>query len=457
MELRFAKTKKGKTLFAVFIVMLVACSCLPIIAFSDDGPGKKYLENVTNPDVFRMVTVASWYRDLGRNLEWFILTGVAGLVDYFQDAVDTISSLNLYNLIKDQFDITSFAYPIAWAVASVAIVFMAVLLIYNADKMRITDFARGILTSLMLIIALPAMLSALSDLRTKGIAYVKASTGDVAVANSEGVYFKEKIGQKTLSKYVYYVWNSVKANQRVSVRGAENTWDPFGETDTTYKLATSDITYYPATLYSTNITDVLPYETTEYYVDNYDTAPVGLQTEYTELTYEKRRELAGIEPYYQEWQELRAASVPLSERTQEYIDRHYSPATTYGPCEPDNPNCEFSGSTQHFWQTGIYGEKIPGSDRWYWIYTKEAPDFKSSYEYWIVERAQNEVIYKLEHLGVTIDSAVHGRVRGAMSNSSSLADSLKKLDNIKVEFDGRNYTVMQLLNMKNNEAQLRRL
>lgn len=446
MELKFAKTRKGKLIFAFFIVMTVFAVMLPLTTYALNANGYGKLKNVTDPDVFGRVKIAVWYKDIGRAALWKLLVGLAGLVDLFQDAVDTITNLNLYTFIKDQFNIESVVYPIATAVASVAVVFVAVLLIYNADKTRITDFARGIITSLILILALPAMVSALSELRTKGVDYVKESTGDVATSDSEGVYYKETIGQKTLSRYTYLIWESICANQRVSVRGPKETWNPFNSSSSN----SVSVTYTPSQLYTTDINAVLSHETLECYVDSYDTASVGVQTKYSELTYEKRRELTGINAYYNDWQKKKESLLPIDSYSEEYI-------RTTPSIKVHRGTYSYTPFTGHVWDTyynDAFGNEIPGSRRHWWIYTEEADDFHYSWEYHILDLAGDEVYNKLlKYDGTILNTATIANIKTSLLGASSLSEGLENLDNVMITTDsGKTYSVTYLLNVKNNEA-----
>ncbi|MBR1421924.1 MAG: hypothetical protein IJ571_00580 [Ruminococcus sp.] len=424
MSLNFAKTKKGKMIFAFFIVMMFFAVMLPVTTYALNANGFGKLKNVTNPDVFGRVKIATWYKDLGRAGMWKLLVGLSGIVDLFESAVDTITGLNLYTFIQDQFDINSVVYPIVTAVASVAVVFVAVLLIYNADKTRLTDFARGIITSLILIMALPAMVSALSELRTKGVDYVKESTGDVAEANSEGVYYRETLGQKTLSRYTYLIWESIQANTRISVRGPKSTWNPFGSSEN----SSVSVYYSPATLYSTDINAVLPHETLECYVDSYETSPVEVQNSYSELTYEIRRELCGVNALYNDWMEMRDGKEVGHD-----AKISFSPTITL-------PN----------------GMQIRNTaDSYYrWLFTSEAPEWHVSYEYYICTRAADYVYDYLLQYGIGLDTSDIYQIRSLLTNSYSLSTGLKKLDSFYIELDDREMSVMAFLNMKNNEEVL---
>lgn len=445
MELKFAKTRKGKLVFAFFIVMTVFAVMLPLTTYALNANGYGKLKNVTDPDVFGRVKIAVWYKDIGRAALWKLLVGLAGLVDLFQSAVDTITNLNLYTFIKDQFNIESVVYPIAVAVASVAVVFVAVLLIYNADKTRLTDFARGIITSLILIMALPAMVSALSELRTKGVDYVKESTGDVATSDSEGVYYKETIGQKTLSRYTYLIWESICANQRVSVRGPKETWNPFNSSSSN----SVSVTYVPSQLYTTDINAVLSHETLECYVDSYDTASVGVQTKYSELTFENELALTGLDALYKEWQQHQS--------DYRSVHQNEDPKDNNGNYEPAKYSWSISGWFGSREYIDVY------------LFTDEARKYGgargyiNSYEYFICNAGEAYIVDKLNRIdGVIVDSSLKLAIGRAMHDSYDDEDSgnyrglQKSLDNLKNVYadteSGKSYSVLYILNMANNKV-----
>lgn len=410
MELRFARTKKGKMLFAIFAIMLIACIALPVTVFA---VAETDLERLTDPEVMRMVHRAGQFQSAGRNILWHILIWLAQLIDYFQTAVSQITNFNLYNLIKNQFDINAVVYPIAWASASVAIVFVSVLLIYNADKTRLSDFARGILTSIMLIIALPALISALSDLRTTGVDYVISTTGQETEANSEGIYFKETLGQKALSPYVYYTVDSIQNNKKTSIRGnSSSTWGG----KNTYASG-----YAPSALYNMDINEKLPYSEIQYYISDVDEYPVAVQHKYSEINYEIRRELCGVNSMYNDWMEMRDGKDPK-----------------------DEPKAEFAPSI-----TLPNGMQIRQSTQSYsrFLFSTGNP-WTETYEYFICTRAADYVEDYLINYGVDISRL---NLHNTISNANSLANGLKKLDSIYINIDGREFSVMEYLNAKNNE------
>lgn len=114
---------------------------LSILAFAADP-------RTLLPEVQEIIVKKTWHGEMVQNVEYTLLKWLAYVVDYISEAVDQVLNFNLYNVIKDVFNIDTIIYPIAWALAGMTVVLIGILIIVNADKIHITDYVRNILTSL---------------------------------------------------------------------------------------------------------------------------------------------------------------------------------------------------------------------------------------------------------------------------------------------------------------------
>ena len=178
--MRVSKTKKYA--FSVFITLLISTMSLSILAFAADP-------RTLLPEVQEIIVKKTWHGEMVQNVEYTLLKWIAYVVDYISEAVDQVLNFNLYNVIKDVFNIDTIIYPIAWALAGMTVVLIGILIIVNADKIHITDYVRNILTSLFFLIALPILVSSFSDLKAVGVQFAKDNTTkDTATNRTIGEY-----------------------------------------------------------------------------------------------------------------------------------------------------------------------------------------------------------------------------------------------------------------------------
>ena len=179
-------------------------------------------------DVYDHISVRKTYWDAARWVGYNLIKQVCKLIDIFQDAIDTLLSINLYDLVKDQFNIESNIYAIAGAVAGLGVVFATILLFMRFDKMQISDFLRNIIISMLLIVALPAIISAATDLKTYGVdaAEDQFATGDYVLTDDEGITYSKTLGQSLLGNFIYDMGESITSGDLVSVNDDDSS-DPY--------------------------------------------------------------------------------------------------------------------------------------------------------------------------------------------------------------------------------------
>ena len=212
---RIDRKKRNRKLFnklMAFYFAIMSTSAFGLFAQAANDYNLK--RNGLQLDILNRVTVRNGWLNLIRPLCYGIMKTIAQVVDYLEKALDALLSLNLKKIIEEKFKIDSWSYDIAWVVVSLALMFVAGLLIFNADKTRITDFGRGIIISVILIVALPSLFDSLSDLKDAGIKDVK---NDVAYSSMEidndGKIRKVSLGKMLLASNIVNMDLSVKHNE----------------------------------------------------------------------------------------------------------------------------------------------------------------------------------------------------------------------------------------------------
>lgn len=184
------------------------------------------LQNVTNPDVLNEVTEKGLFVGLFRFLGVGLFRGLAFIINAFEKALQILLDFNIYETAKKALSATGgdvgkdivkgWSYPIAWAVASAACIFVALLLIFNADKSRITDFARGIIISCCLLMALETLPSALNQMKNLGTASTEElNPSGYTVIDKDGTVSKYLLGDYLFASNIIDVDESVKAKNKV--------------------------------------------------------------------------------------------------------------------------------------------------------------------------------------------------------------------------------------------------
>ncbi len=222
-------------------------------------------------DVLEHIKVRTGLRNLIRAAQFAILKTIAMIVDEFDEAIDVIMHLNLYDLLDGKFSWD--LQPLAWAVLSLFIIIAGFTLMVFADKLKITDTLRSIIISSTIIVAFPTLISAFSDLKDKGVDTVDALSSDINQVDENGL--------------VYGLGDTLLSSNIVAITDVDGQLHYYNEVKDRY----------PGSIYHININDCL---------DNsvWDKEPVGIdsidgsQTRYSELTTLNMMDLLGLRAQY---------------------------------------------------------------------------------------------------------------------------------------------------------------
>lgn len=399
--MRVSKTKKYA--FSVFITLLISTMSLSILAFAADP-------RTLLPEVQEIIVKKTWHGEMVQNVEYTLLKWLAYVVDYISEAVDQVLNFNLYNVIKDVFNIDTIIYPIAWALAGMTVVLIGILIIVNADKIHITDYVRNILTSLFFLIALPILVSSFSDLKTVGVQFAKDNTTKDTATN-------RTIGEYILASNIYNVNSSINQNKLVK------------------QSQVSSFGVNPNTVYSMNINLGLDPSKTQYRTvttaDHYDVTPTY---RFDDLTFEHKLELLDLVDDYAFWQQRVAwaqanAGVQDNSDTEEDDDNAYKITITRG--EGDNRH-----STD------------------YYVITSQAPYYQASFEYYIICEAAENAAHELQNRGITIQASQVASMIMYCQNSDTFEEAINRLSKgafRELDFYGNAMSAIQILNISNIE------
>lgn len=204
-------------LFALFCAMFTACAAFPaaVLAFSHDSDGK--YSKITL-DIADHIVVRTGIQNGIRTVQFGVLKFLSSFIDYIYEAVIEIASYNLYDLVKKEFDFSSFLVPLAWSILSLITVFIAIRLLLKSDT-RFGEDALKFFICVGLIIIFPAFISACEDMRTKLVADAVGISGKSSQTQS--------LGNQILERYIIDVKKSVDDGE-VSYYG-ESTHDIQGK------------------------------------------------------------------------------------------------------------------------------------------------------------------------------------------------------------------------------------
>lgn len=399
--MRVSKTKKYA--FSVFITLLISTMSLSILAFAADP-------RTLLPEVQEIIVKKTWHGEMVQNVEYTLLKWLAYVVDYISEAVDQVLNFNLYNVIKDVFNIDTIIYPMAWALAGMTVVLIGILIIVNADKIHITDYVRNILTSLFFLIALPILVSSFSDLKTVGVQFAKDNTTKDTATN-------RTIGEYILASNIYNVNSSINQNKLVK------------------QSQVSSFGVNPNTVYSMNINLGLDPSKTQYRTvttaDHYDVTPTY---RFDDLTFEHKLELLDLVDDYAFWQQRVAwaqanAGVQDNSDTEEDDDNAYKITITRG--EGDNRH-----STD------------------YYVITSQAPNYQASFECYLIREAAENAAHELQNRGIKIQASQVASMIMYCEDSDTFEEAINRLSKgafRELDFYGNTMSAMQILNISNIE------
>lgn len=156
-------SKKHKLLFSAFAAFLFSVF-IPIAVCAVDID----YENLPL-DVVKHISKVTHWKDIFRNLGFAILSCLAKLIDWCEQAFDQVLHFNIMHLftqitgMSDTSKLISVVFTIFLLIGAAGIMFMP-------EKIRVNDFLKSIILSAALIVALPALLSELTSMKRAGIA-----------------------------------------------------------------------------------------------------------------------------------------------------------------------------------------------------------------------------------------------------------------------------------------------
>ena len=390
--MRVSKTKKYA--FSVFITLLISTMSLSILAFAADP-------RTLLPEVQEIIVKKTWHGEMVQNVEYTLLKWLAYVVDYISEAVDQVLNFNLYHVIKDVFNIDTIIYPIAWALAGMTVVLIGILIIVNADKIRITDYVRNILTSLFFLIALPILVSSFSDLKTVGVQFAKDNTTKDTATN-------RTIGEYILASNIYNVNSSINQNKLVE------------------QSQVSSFGVNPNTVYSMNINLGLDPSKTQYRTvttaDHYDVTPTY---RFDDLTFEHKLELLDLVDDYAFWQQR----VSWAQATADSDDEPYKITITRGA-----ENNRYSTD--------------------YYVITSQAPYYQASFECYLIREAAENAAHELQNRGINIQASQVASMIMYCQDSDTFEEAINRLSKgafRELDFYGNTMSAIQILNISNIE------
>lgn len=444
------RKKRNQKLFnklMAFYFAIVSCSALGFIsAFADDQYGLKG----KNVSVLENVEVCTGLKNTFRGVGYFFLRILAEIVSDFEKAVDILLKLNLYDLIDKYFKIDTWGKNIAAAVCALALIFVAVLLIFNADKSRITDFGRGIIISITLIIALPVLIKALGELQIIGVDESKSLVGqEQEYVTEDGLVGRMSLGELLLCNNVIDVEESIVANKLVylsELKGFRNNSGKILQLD--YNRLSTRIKEKPVTIVS----------------------KVQPQQKFSNLTLENKIELCGVEYLNKIYND--GYQVAL---------KNYEDFKNKTIEEKNNENYHVHLLSHSRWLGGLnqeYLTYIPeesAADYMPYAFHSDNTQFNPAHEklrwaeYRISEDMVSNAISRLSSAGIIGSSSAYFNgfggdntqlaqlYRNVCSNNkvngtdnSTINNTVKALESIKIKVGDYDYSVMEWLNVSNN-------
>ncbi len=311
-RLIFSK-KCQKITFSVFTALLLSTVFLAVAIQALDYDS-------LDSEVLERLSVRNGASNIIRSMEFSILKFLAKLVDKFDEAVDIIMHLNLYDILGNNFDIDT--RPLAWAIASFCVIIVGIMLMTHSDKLKISDAVRNIILALTIIVAMPSFLSALEDLRQTGLDSVDNISVTTNTTNSEGLSFG--LGDQLLSDNI--VVFSPSAN------------------DGQLHYYSEVLERYPESIYHLNINGIMDNSIWDKVPSGIDSTDGG-QTRYSDLTDENMMDLLGMRSDYLLYTDVVAQNASRDSDNQIYINV-YDTSQPYDYIQDGMPHWNGTDMTQ---------------------------------------------------------------------------------------------------------------
>lgn len=446
------RKKRNQKLFnklmAFYFAIVSISACGYLTALADNSEYSFETQEIVSSDLAGIISIRNFFSDIFRPMGFGILKLLARLISYFEDALNTLLHLTLYELIKKiaKIDIRdSWSYPIAWTVLGVSLVFVAVLLIFNADKARLTDFGRGIIITCILVIALPALINAFSDMRTKGIDAANSIRGDSGYAISEnGKVNNATLGQQLLADNIIDVELSVK-NRKVNKEKTLMYYSDNGY----FKNNPKNVFDLAINSVSDNIHQKI----------GFSSPVITIQNEYKNLD-EKTKILlcgSGTEELYNQYKDGYSVAKDNYEKYKNKTDEERN-SDKYHPHTLKRKRWTSAGNEIY---TYLDEEtKVPFVN---YMHLNSGEKARWA-EYGISECMVNEAIYKLYYARVITGEPTRtyfnsegfgggelGQLyRNAKNDRLDIQQTIKQMENIKLQVGDYNFNVIEWLNISNN-------
>lgn len=256
-------SKKRKILYAIFIVLLLSLVLAPLVCYAVDP------EHM-DPEVYKYIKVRSKISNVIRSCMWTVLTFLARIIDYIDSAIDEVLSINLYEIVIDYLP-QSTVMDIAWVIFSLSLVIAGIILIVNADKIKIQDFFRNILISVCFLVAFPSLMSVLS-----GFQGISESTADMITTGGE-TEIVHSLGEDLLADNLVFLPSCM----------VDGEIHYFSETSN----------YSTSSIYSININGIMSQDTCDFKYESSESTTN--QKVYSELTTENKMKLLRLGDKYQ--------------------------------------------------------------------------------------------------------------------------------------------------------------
>ena len=451
-----SKKKRNQKLFnklmAFYFAVVSVSACAWITACADDTYRFSNGEIVSS-DIADVIKVRSFFGDVGLKLGFGILKWLANIISYFEEALNTLLNLTLYELIKNvaHIDIhNSWSYPIAWAVVSVSLIFVAILIIFNADKTRLTDFGRGILTTGILIIALPALIGVFRDLRTKGIDAANSIRGDDSYSvSAEGTVKNATLGQQLLADNIIDVELTVK--NRATLKNSKKSYSYYSEN--------GYFTSNPNNVFSLTITDVSDKITQKI---DFATPTITKQTKYSNLDEKAKVTLCGgtAEELYNQWKDGYNAAKENYEKYKNKSDEERNTDKYHPHTLPRKVWVSTSNGSANMVYVYLKEETSAPFANYATLSAGERLDYaENGISRFMVANAI-DILYKAKIISIdrqTIERSWGGGDLGQLYRNilagrvDGIQDTIKQMENIKIRVGKYNYSVMEWLNIDNNK------
>ena len=197
-------------------------------------------------DRIKFVVKQSGWLDIIRIVLWKILVGCAQLIDSIYQAINKLMEVNIYDMwIKKIPFFSSGIGKIAAALAGVSNVFAAIYFVAFYDKAKHLDMIRSILLVFITIVALPALISCMSDIRS--ISIKSLNNTPISDSSDSTTSVPKSIGQTLLGSVTYIAQvdgSNAKVQRLDELRGWGNL-DPYS-VDINQVNMNSDWTKYPS-------------------------------------------------------------------------------------------------------------------------------------------------------------------------------------------------------------------